>query len=484
MFARRGVFVTERLSWCVGLSIVALATVVPILAQSQALTPVQAVKLSIFLADPQLGVVGAYQADGNTLYFEARTPDGSTQMSARLLDSIGRTVAISGHSMDAQWLAKPDFDAATAAQSLSLAASLPSPLATALPDAVFFREIMALSNLAAGAAKALPASALITMDSATANLPARPLSAFVADQYDAAGANELAFGRDAAGILDATFRGEHLQAVVEDYPEQTNEDGTVPYFEVYARLVASNGTALINQLGGDDAPYGWDDTSALGPAANVDTIQASMNAGNAIRGAALMARFPSMATPDEAEAISRLGGLLREKGLLPQPESGVAPVSPSPAAARGPFASGVDLYAKPLISSLIANHSGTFVYHYYWSSGSWHYDYGTVYCNHGTCPGAGGSMKYKCSYLTPAMGYYRYPPHARITAPPGVGQNHSCYKTPYHLDSGFLPWDHPGHNCNDDSWTQIRAIRGQPEGPGSYRCNDWALDDYAPSCSD
>jgi hypothetical protein len=458
--------------------------VISALAQSQAPAPAQAAKLSIFLADPQLGVVGAYQADGNTLYFEARTPDGSTQMSARLLDASGRTVAVSGHSMDAQWLAKPDFDAATATRSLSLAPSIPGQLAAALPEAVFFREVMALSNLAAGVAKVLSVRTMLTIDSATANLPARPLSAFVADEYDAAGASELAFGRDAARIFDATFRGAHLQAVVEDYPEETNEDGTVPYFEVYARLVASHGTALINRLGGDSAPDGWDDTSALGPAGNVDTIQASIDAGNAIRGAALMARFPSMATPDEAEAIGRLGGLLREKGLLPQPESGVATASPSPAAARGPFASGVDLYAKPLVSSLIANHSGTFVYHYYWSGSSWHYDYGTVYCNHGTCPGAGGSMKYRCSYLTPAMSGYRYPPHARITAPPGVGQNHSCYRTRYHLDSGFFPWDHPGHNCNDDSWTQIRAIRGQPEGPGSYRCNDWALDNYAPSCSD
>jgi hypothetical protein len=442
--------------------------------------------LTIFVADPRLGVIGAYQSDGNTLYFETRTPDGSTQMSARLLDAAGRTIAISGHSMDAQWLAKPEFDVDAAAQSLSLAAALADQISTALPDAVFSREVAVLSNLAMGAAGVLPVAGEVTTDSASESLQAGTSAAEGAEEYDALTAKEMTFERDAAGMLNVSFRGTTLQAVVQNFPNETNEEGTGPYFEVNARLVGSGGASLISQLGGDALPDAWNDIFRLPPAQNqnIDPIRASVDAGKAIRAAALMARFPSSATPEEIEAVSRLGALLRDKGLLPRPESAVAYVSRGAAAAVGPFASGVDLYSKPLISSLVANHSGTFVYHYYWSGSSWHYDYGTVYCDHGTCPGAGGSMKYKCSYLTPAMSHYRYPPHARITADPGIGQMHSCYKTPYHLDSGFLPWDHPGHNCNDDSWTQIRAIRGQPEGPGSYRCNDWALDNYAPSCSD
>ena len=69
----------------------------PMLSWSQSTPPPQ---ITIFLADPQLGVVGVDQSGGNTLFFEARKPAGSTQLSARLLDASGRTIAISGHSMD------------------------------------------------------------------------------------------------------------------------------------------------------------------------------------------------------------------------------------------------------------------------------------------------------------------------------------------------------------------------------------------------
>src|SRR5215472_11315652 len=116
-----------------GLIALALALAIPMLSWSQStVLPATSPQITIFLADPQLGVVGVDQSGGNALFFEARTPAGSTQMSARLLDVSGRTIAISGHSMDSLWLATADFDAADATQSLSLAAGLPAALANVL----------------------------------------------------------------------------------------------------------------------------------------------------------------------------------------------------------------------------------------------------------------------------------------------------------------------------------------------------------------
>src|SRR5215472_16390061 len=123
-----------------GFIALALALAIPMLSSSQStILPATSPQITIFLADPQLGVVGVDQSGGNTLFFEARTPAGST-LSARLLDVSGRTIAISGHSMDSLWLATADFDSADATQSLSLAAGLPAALANVLNRNVFPNE--------------------------------------------------------------------------------------------------------------------------------------------------------------------------------------------------------------------------------------------------------------------------------------------------------------------------------------------------------
>src|SRR5580700_6477609 len=90
--------------FCLSLPGAIMALALPLASHSQTvdspqLTTSAAPTLRIFLADPELGVVGAYQSGGNILYFETRIPNGSKQMSVRLVDSQGGTVAISGHSM-------------------------------------------------------------------------------------------------------------------------------------------------------------------------------------------------------------------------------------------------------------------------------------------------------------------------------------------------------------------------------------------------
>jgi hypothetical protein len=466
----------------IGLVVMAVAMMLSLHGQAQPASPASTSgKVAVFLADPQLGVVGAYQGGGQTLYFEARTPEGLTQMSARLLDAAGRTIAISGHSMDAQWLARTEFYPVSAVLSLSLAQTLPGVLKNALDAIVFAREITALSNLAVGAAQVSPGTEAVTIDSATANLPPRTDTEIVAaDAYDAAAAKALSTVRDPDGNLSSTLDGVRLDSFVRYFPDEPNEGGTLGRYEVSARLLSPAGTSLIQQLGGDEIPEGWDsEVFRPVPSPTTDPMQRAIEAGNAIRAAALMVRFPSIATAEETDATSDLVAALRDDSLLPHPASVVTDSSPC-VLVKCYYETNVQVWRKWLVY-LIAQHSGSIVLHYYSSDGGlfFNFDYQTIYCNHGTCPRA-KNMTHTCTFRGPVLTHYRYPPHAKITRPPGVGGLHSCYGTPYHLDSGSI--NYPGHNCNDDTWTQIRAVRGESEGPDSHRCNDVWPDDYAPGC--
>ncbi|HMF20084.1 MAG TPA: hypothetical protein VKE98_22950, partial [Gemmataceae bacterium] len=209
----------------------AAALMLPLPALKAQTTP----QITILLADPQLGVVGADQSGGNTLFFEARTPAGST-LSARLVDALGRTIAISGHSMDSLWLANADFNAADATQSLSLAAGLPAALAKVLNRTVFPNEYTAISNLASSAAGVTPGTGPAVFDTATAKL-ATPSQTTVdaAASFDASAAATLASTRDSSGNLSATFGTTALQTFVENFPTAQNDDGTVGITEVSAR---------------------------------------------------------------------------------------------------------------------------------------------------------------------------------------------------------------------------------------------------------
>jgi hypothetical protein len=448
--------------------------------------PATSPQVTIFLADPQLGVVGVDQSGGNTLFFEARTPAGSTQMSARLLDVSGRTIAISGHSMDSLWLVTADFDAADATQSLSLAAGLPAALAGVLNRNVFPNEYTAISNLASSAAGVTPGTSAAVFDGVTAHL-ATPSQTVVdaAASFDASAATALTSTRDSSGNLSATFGSAVMQTFVESFPNETSDDGTQGITEVSARLVASDGTSLIQQMGGDHIPDGWDDLMSRAVPGTGDSMQAFIEAGNAIRGGALMTRFSSVATAGETAALGQVTAALRDNGLVPQPASlahASASLSTTSSSACGIGLNYVALWAKSLV--VVAQHSGTYVYHWYWDTWThpghpfWHPDYGILFCNHGTCPYA-SPMTRRCQYWSPPIACrYRNPPvHIVPQGEPGPGQFHSCL-TGYNLLSFF------SHNCNDDSWTQIRAIKGEPQSDQNYRCHDWKPDPRAPGCNE
>jgi len=455
-------------------------------AQSQAQ---EAPKITIFLADSQLGVAGAYQYQGNIVYFEARTPDGSTEMSARLLDAWGRTIAISGHSMDDVWLQNGAFHAPSAARSLNLASALPTALASELDGQVFAGELGLLSNLALGASRAPATNGRLFIDAVAIDLPVRSaIGLQAANDTDLAAARQIIVGARTPETLSVKLGGVALETFSEYFADGDNEDNTatVGRTEVSAQIVSSTGKSMIQQIGGDDIPDGWDsDTMGLyrpGTLEPIDPIEKGVEVGSAIRAAALMARVPSAAKPEEIEALGNLAAILREEGLFPN--AAVAPDMTAASSCGACYRSSVQVWHKSLAGAF--QHSGTVVLHYKDNNPSRFavLDYSTTYCNHGTCPGR-KPMVHPCTYNGPWLTYYRYSPHHKITAPPPspVSGYHSCYKTPYHLNGGF-PWGR-GHNCNDDTWTQVRAIRGESYAiTNGARCDDHALDPRSPGCSE
>src|SRR5262249_53333352 len=187
---------------------------------------------------------------------------------------------------------------------------------------------------------------------------------------------------------------------------------------------------------------------------------------------------------DEAGALGQVAAALRDYGLLPQPKS-LAHASPSFSASTAASGSNsalgsnwglnyVAMWAKSLV--YVAQHSGTYVYHWYWGGDHWIPHYGIVFCNHGTCPYS-APMSRRCEYWSPpTYGYYRNPPIRVVpSGQPGPGQYHSCA-------TGYSLWSFFSHNCKDDTWTQIRAIKGEPQDPNNYRCHDRFEDPRAPGC--
>jgi hypothetical protein len=148
-----------------------------------------------------------------------------------------------------------------------------------------------------------------------------------------------------------------------------------------------------------------------GSLAPVDPIQVAIEAGRAIRAAALMARFPSLATLDETGAIGNLAAALRDEGMFSNP--GSSPAVNSSASCGNCFRSDIQVWNKSLW--VVAQHSGTVVLHYNDNNPSRFpvLEYTTIYCNHGTCPHR-RPLNHACTYHGPWMGSYCYAPYWKI----------------------------------------------------------------------
>lgn len=503
----------------------ALALAIPMLSWSQS-------TINVFLADPELGVVGAVvqgdpDAGGTVLYFDEIVPAGSTAMSVRLLDAEGRTIAISGHSMDSTWLAAPAYgiayDQNAAAQSLTLAPALSSGITSAIPGgAAFVQEADAIAGLAnAAAAQPAGASALVA-DFAVSHAMTLQKNAQLAAQYEAPDVASLAYTRDSLGNLNLTYYGATaLRTFVNDLPDQINEEtGQTGVTEVSAQLFGYDGYPVATQFGGDDIPINFDITNMF-----LDTLPAGYDpflhfqaVGRAVRAAALLGRNPSIAKSDEVAALTVLALDLRKNDLRPTTNS-----IDTSAAAGGPYYQQIGVWRRTLVSfkiplpppplptvywyTVTGEHSGTVVHYFNRANPTTSYN-PTVFCNHGTCPRT-GDMTLKDKWVSPGRSRWYFAPNVKAPAggfPSQKAQGrHSCHRTNYDISSGWLCYwfglvcnsknslgDHTGgHNCNDDSWTQIKATRNEPfkldnvnpDGTTNdgRKCEDADSDDHAPS---
>jgi hypothetical protein len=518
-----------------------LALAIPILSWSQSnVAPPPITQIFVFLADPQLGVAGAVvqgdpNAGGTILYFDEIVPAGSTAMSARLLDAEGRTIAISGHSMDSTWLATPEFGTAydqnAATESLTLAAALRNGIASALP-AGFAQEGAAIAGLADGASAQPAGTSALVADFAVANAVTIQDNAQLAAQYEATDVANLAPTRDSLGNLNITYYGTTaLRTFVYHLNDIDVDTGQTGITEMSAQLFGFDGYPVATQFGGDDIPINFNINNmflATLPA-SYDPILHLQAVGQAVRAAALLGRNPSIATSDEVGALTGLALDLRTNDLRATSNA----VDTSTSTNNAALFQQVGVWRRTLVSfkiplppppavpvywyTVTGEHSGTVIRNWkQWACGPqgrdqcvYHYN-PTVFCNHGTCPRT-GDMTLKDKWVSPARAAFKHVPE--VNAPAGgfptqkAQGKHSCYKTNYDISSGWLCWwstgqlvcnttnslgQHTGgHNCNDDSWTQIEAVRGLPfkldnvNADGSNndgrKCEDADSDDNAPS---
>jgi hypothetical protein len=326
-------------------AVIALA-LVPLVASLLTVTRAEAnetlapVTTTIFLADPKLGIAGAIQSGDSIMYFEVITPAGSTEMSTRLLDAAGRTIAVSGHSMDSKWLSDTSYDSVAAAKSLSIAAKLSSGLATALDQSVFGREAAHLSGIAISASRSTPGTAAlrdnsisgdsisgdsisgdsvkghsISGDSISGDSISGDSIGSDARAYDIADAARVAAGRDSLGNLTAIYLG----ASVSTFAASTTGGS-----EISVEIASTSGAPVAYLFGGNNVPNAWNAKAfPAHPSAITDPVEYYKGVGTAVRGALLLARYSPVATTAEASAITRIAADLRNR-LLPVPTSDAA----------------------------------------------------------------------------------------------------------------------------------------------------------------
>lgn len=445
--------------------------------------PADDAELTVFLSDPELGTAGAYRRGEEVVWFEtARGPDvalGTAEaLSVRLVDASGRTVALAGRSMAAVWLADEAPHAAELARASALLPELAARLAgeRTIPAA----ERQALAGLA-GEAGAATLAAPLHLDLEAA------LALRSADALRSGAAQGVELRRVEDGAVEARFRGRTLVAADRIVPVEPGEAGAPWRTETYAALLDQDGQVVAAQLGGDEVPqaFAWpfEVASIAVPLTARARIAAALERGQLVQAAQAVgrARAGAAASPLSAAQQAAFVALGRElrAGLLPVPAGASAAGAGITAAASGIFQTEIKQYSGT--TSKVAEHSATLVTTTTVISGV-RYPYRTLsFCNHGRCYNGSG-MTRKCTYTSPMLQGPREPV-VRVL-PKGdkhAGTLHSCATAQNWASTCGTFGCY--HNCHDDTWTQVRYVRGLPASPTGYRCADTAFHPYAPGCS-
>jgi hypothetical protein len=435
--------------------------------------------ITFFLADPELGVAGVYRANGQAVYFEARrAQDAATgapgALSLRFVDGAGRTLALGGAPLEKTWVPKTrEFSAADDGADVRLLSGLGRALRSASVHAALSPETSALADLALQTA-GTPAARLPLRAAVNQRQPAVDVGQMAA--FYARAARGVQVTRDRSGALQANLGNGIVLQSTRKFVMEPDETGRLGRVDAYSMVRAGDGAVLSAEFGGDDVPKGWGAAVARASARDhaslasdfgraATALQALAYSGKAARGVVLSQQ-------GEQEAMQRMARSLASS-LLPEriedAKASLAAGAITPTATgTGNYSTTIQVWRKPFV--VLAEHSGTRVYKYRYTSTGARLSLGSVnYCNHGTCPG-GTNMTRKCTFQGPRLSYIRMP-----STNEDAGR-HSC-DTPYWAVSrtGY-------HNCHDDSSIEVRAVRGLSYSTTGGRCGSYAYSPYAPAC--
>lgn len=445
--------------------------------------------VEFFLVDPELGLAGAYNLDGETIYFEARRSDeadsgafGSLEM--RLVDAAGRTLALSGQHIKSSWTpAQGEFMVTEGFKYSHLLEGMGRALQSANLHASLRAEKAALATLAMGASNTPAAAFPLRADSAAKSV-AQVSAAEVADFYIDATRN-VAMARTSGNALRVDLTdGMTLQIEQKYFPTERNQQGQLGRIENNAMLTDADGYVLTAELGGDEIPVEWlgamEVQTARGHHELATRFGRVASTLNALAFSARSIPGVSLSREDELQVMRRMARASAQS-LLPERDRGdqKADIRDVGLLATGLYRTDIAVWAGPLLGQQwIGEHSATFAqnWKYYSADPASTGRYRTAvrgFCNHGGCAYDSG-MSRKCFYSGYRSLSYHMPAAYWTTF--GNDSWHTC-RTPYGLTSalGF-------HNCNDDSWTQVQAVHGRSYSVWGGRCSDPWLYRYHPSC--
>lgn len=433
--------------------------------------------VTFFLADPELGVAGVYRRGESELYFEARRSIDAASgalgpLSLRVIDGDARTLAVAGKPLNEHWV--PPRNEFAAARGFN-----PAPLLNELGQALAAARMHeTLSNDQA-------ALVALTMQAAHTPAAALPLQLPVNPRRDAA-PNEMqiaAFYLDTLQDLHMQRRSDHVlqvdlgngvtyQSSQRFLAGEYAQDGTLGRIDAYSLLTDADGHVLAAELGGDSTPRAW--SEAMERHTERDDFALAVDNGRAasvLNGLGYGAKGSfgvALSMSSEQEAMQRLARSLSNRLLPIRDAADTAEAQVTPSAVTHPYRTDISVWSKPFAS--FGEHSATFVRKWRYNSSGRRTVTGSMsFCNHGTCA-FGDNMTEECFYGGVRARRY-HTPIARWD-----DTWHTC-ATRYHVLS-----PNNRHNCNDDSWTQVQAVRARPYDVNGGRCSDIHDASWAPSC--
>jgi hypothetical protein len=228
----------------------------------------------------------------------------------------------------------------------------------------------------------------------------------------------------------------------------------LPWFEVDAQVLDHNGQPFFQQMGGD----GYIDPTWSAPAVEGFDEATRQNDFEMLKAAAAPVR--NYRAPEELDQLrlailsiaNSVDGFADKSGV---DTSAIARVAPCELCRGGAAVTKWDFYTSVHPVAVLGEHSAVMLRG--WTSNS-RVAYTTVSCNHGSCANA-SDMKRKCTmpgFRTDDGSHTRW------------FQANGC-STHYNARSAG------GHNCNDDSELQQRAIwNDRYQSTTANECNDFA----------